>query len=146
MGFLGNLLIVPLTGCLPIPVGLAAAVWSLVSDGSLLPGQDLLQWLGTLLVEIARTVARGPGAEWHVASPPVYGMLAYYMLLGLVCWPGTPRVLRGVALVPLVLLVLLALWSPRSWQTGELRLTFLDVGQGDACVIELLDGRTVVVD
>jgi beta-lactamase superfamily II metal-dependent hydrolase len=39
-----------------------------------------------------------------------------------------------------------AWWAWNRWAPGVLRVTFLDVGQGDATVIELPDGRVLVVD
>jgi competence protein ComEC len=37
-------------------------------------------------------------------------------------------------------------WAAARWSPGVLRVTFLDVGQGDAAVAELPDGRVLVVD
>lgn len=48
----------------------------------------------------------------------------------------------------MVVLILIGwMWSPRPWSDGEtLRVTFLDVGQGDACLIELPDQATILID
>jgi competence protein ComEC len=49
----------------------------------------------------------------------------------------------GAALVAIA--VVITLW-PLLPADGRLRVTFLDVGQGDSIVIELPDGRTILVD
>src|SRR5262249_21137186 len=46
----------------------------------------------------------------------------------------------------LSLLVDAGFWVRDRWAPGVLRVTFLDVGQGDAAVVELPDGRVLVVD
>lgn len=51
-------------------------------------------------------------------------------------------------LAPIALIVLacgLVLWPPRA-PRGDLRITFLDVGQGDAAVIETPRGHTIMID
>jgi len=37
-------------------------------------------------------------------------------------------------------------WTHRLAPLGELRVTFLDVGEGDSCVVESPSGKVMVVD
>src|SRR5206468_6287320 len=70
--------------------------------------------------------------------------LLYATLAGLVLLPRRGgRVLAAVALTGLLVD---AGWWVRERSGPHLRVTFLDVGQGDAAVLELPGGRVVVVD
>jgi competence protein ComEC len=71
--------------------------------------------------------------------------LAYSLLAGAWWWPRRgARVLLAVALMAIVADV--GWWLRVRFAPGVLRLTVLDVGQGDANVVELPDGRVLVVD
>src|SRR5207245_9688591 len=67
------------------------------------------------------------------------------LLAGLLLLPR--RGARALAIVALAGLVADAAWWVRERYWAErLRVTFLDVGQGDAAVLELPGGRVLVVD
>lgn len=147
LGLLGNLLVVPLAGFILVPLGLAAAGWLLLTGATTLPAGPFFQAMGNLLVEVVSMLAGVPGAEWHVASPALWSMPTFYLALFVALWPGITKPLRAITAVAAVVLASFWLWSPRPPSDGEnLRVTFLDVGQGDACVIELPDGQTVLID
>ena len=99
----------------------------------------------------ARASRNGPlscsGAAWYVASPRLSSMMVFWgMLAGLVVkWHRPP--IRWGCITVLFAILLWWGWSPRTgWEPGTLRVTFLDVGQGDATVLELPDGQTVLID
>jgi competence protein ComEC len=136
---------VPLFGLVPVACGLLGALFApipwlstfcLQSAGvALIPGL----WLVETLAEVpglSDTVPRPNGVE--------LGLLYALLLTGLVTRPP----LRGAAGAVLlaVLVADVAWWVRERHAPGELRVTFLDVGQGDAAVAELPDGRVVVVD
>lgn len=147
LGLLANLLVVPFVGLLLVPLGLCSALWLLTAGGDSLPAAPLNQALLKLLDGAVARLAAVPGAEWHVASPSPPAVGAFYLLIAAAVLRGAGRRLRaGCGLAALFLLVWW-IWSPRPpFEEGRLRVTFLDVGQGDATVIELPDGQTVLID
>jgi competence protein ComEC len=99
------------------------------------------------LIDLVDLLGRTPGAEWHVASPLIPAIAVFYVLLYTASHPGGRRAIRATAAVFAGLILLWWVWSPRASADGEtLRVTFFDVGQGDATMIELPDRRTILID
>lgn len=147
MGMVTNLVAVPFTGIVLVPLGLAAAAWTVATEtGGLGMGwglEPLLTWM----IQGLRWCAGVPGGEWHIAAPSIPAIVLFYAGLFMA---GTGYISRRLRIVGAGVVVLLACWwlaSPRlGWDGDRWRVTFLDVGQGDSAVIELPDGQTVLID
>lgn len=150
MGLFANLLMVPFVGFIFLPISLLSAVWVIMAHGSTLPGAGVIDALGQGLISTTHALAALPGAEWFVAAPTLPMMLFFY-LLGWALMTGRPAdaapLLKGAMLVGLLCIVAWWLWSPRPFsREGQVRVTFLDVGQGDSTVIELPAGEVILID
>ena len=147
LGLFTNMVIVPVVGMLVIPVGLIAAVGVLWSGAETLPLGSVNQWVFDLFAYLIVGLSKVPGAEWHVASPNMASIVLFWCLLaGLVLFRHRSFV-RWICFTVLVVILVWWGWSPRtSWEPGLLRVSFLDVGQGDATFLELPDGQTVLID
>lgn len=142
-GVASNLVVVPLAELGVVPVGLAGCVLAalqLPGAGALL---SLAGWLAHLMARFTVGFAHVWPA-WHVPAPNAIEVVAWYAAL--------LAMLRGRRAWPLVLVCASILMSSFAWRivaratSTTVRATFLDVGQGDAAVIELPHGRVMVVD
>jgi competence protein ComEC len=147
LGLLTNVVAVPVTGILLVPIGLAAGIWQIVIGGTVLPLASLNQWFLEHFVAAVRLVSTLPGGEWHVAAPSVFTMVLFYVCLVLLWQRAGKTMLRLAAGAGVLLVLLWWAWSPRMFLDGDhFRVTFLDVGQGDSAVVELPDGQVVLID
>jgi competence protein ComEC len=151
-GLLANLPVVPLSG-LVTALGLAAGggLW-------LFPGG--LPWLtegsgvvAELLFRVAGWCAGWPGGSMTVYSPTLGMAAAYYTALALVWRAGgggsvrARRAAAGLALLAALALVGQVAWRLESAGAREgVRATVLDVGQGEAILLELPGPSRLLLD
>ena len=147
LGLFTNMVIVPSVGILVIPLGLLSGIVVLFSGEETLPFSSINQWILDFFAQVILHLSQVPGAEWYVASPSISSMFLFWgMLAGLVLLKDRP-IFRWTCATILVAILAWWAWSPRTaWAPGSLRVTFLDVGQGDATFLELPDGETVLID
>jgi competence protein ComEC len=113
-----------------------------------------LTLLSHLLLELVRSWSVMPAVSLSMPSWPLWVCALYYaVLFGWAALPREPSPFfhakqRARLLLALVAIAAWLVWAPvvlRGAGTG-LRATFLDVGQGDSCLLELPGGPVVLVD
>ncbi len=145
IGLLTNPILVPLAGTPATVLGLAGAAASLVSESCARAAFSLAYWPLASIRLGAAAAAAMPMASIRVPTPTLVELAIAYALLSLP-WI-VPRRRPVVAAIALSVLALdAAWWVHERWLDSHVRVRFLDVGQGDAAVVELPGGEVVIVD
>jgi competence protein ComEC len=146
-GFLSNPVIVPLVGFVVVPLGLLIAFLSVTLPVAAPPFVWLEEQLVSLTIWLVRLFANLPLANISVPAPDhieiavLYGLfLALLLVRKHRCAP--------IALTVMATLLVAdgAYWWRQRWNRRELRITHLNVGQGDAAVVELPGSKVLVID
>jgi competence protein ComEC len=142
-GVLANLLAVPVGECAALPLCLVHALlpwWPAAEQGCAVAASGALV--------LVRAVARGfavPALSADVPQPTSWQLVVVAVALG--AFVLRVRVRMMLAAGSVAALLLLELGARRAGAPrGVLRATFLDVGQGDAAIVDLPDGEAFVVD
>jgi competence protein ComEC len=145
IGVVANLAVVPLAGVATM-LGMLALLLELLSAALAGLLFETL-WLVLLALRVAvRVAAAVPGAMVHLPAPAAAAVVAWYAALLLVPAAGASARARTVAGVLLVIVAGTSIWPWLRPTEGMLRVTFLDVGQGDAVLVEPPDGPRLLVD
>jgi len=145
-GVIANPVTIPIFGSVVVVLGLLGAV---VEPLAPTPAALLFRIAGAVLrpgIWMVYGLARPRWAALDVPIPTLLELaLLYAALAALLLLPRRgARLLLAVALAGL--LADAAWWAHERFGARALRVTFLDVGQGDAAVVELPGGRVIVVD
>jgi competence protein ComEC len=143
-GVVANLLAVPVGESIALPVCLAHAVlapWPAAARGAAL--------VATGALRVVRAIARAfaaPALVAHVPSPTAWQIAV--LAVAAAALLASTRGGRGpIALAALAAILVLEGGARRAGAPkGELRVTFLDVGQGDAALVDLPDGSAAILD
>lgn len=118
---------------------LPAAEWAgtLLTRGLFLPAVGVLGFFDFFLEHMRQL----PGAVWTAGCPTFWKMGILYLLEGLLLCIWYRRRWR----LGLRALLLMGLWFVLA-PSGPLRVTMLDVGQGDSILLQLPGGENVLID
>ncbi|MBW3613266.1 MAG: DNA internalization-related competence protein ComEC/Rec2 [Chloroflexi bacterium] len=171
---LANVLVVPIVPLVMLFTAVAAVLGVVAEAAGASPIGDALSWLAggpawlllRAMIGVGAVAAAVPGAAIEVKVPPPLAA-AWLPVLGLAWWAlredepadrrtvpdeamsgalaGLAAVLRPRVAFAAMLALLLAI-TLASQPDGQLHVTVLDVGQGDAILVETPGGSTVLVD
>ncbi len=148
-----NFHVVTLLGILLSPLAVFAAGITVIAGLLSLPisllGLDVpfLHFAGTLvqgMVNVAAWCNQVPLAWRRVATPGVLSMALYYVLCLFIPYLTKKKLPRTSLLTCLALALFFMTVSVHS--TGNLKVTYLDVGQGTAIVIETPGNQQILID
>lgn len=142
---LANLVVVPLLGMVTVGLGLVGTAAVAVAPAAAPP---LFAVVG-VAIRIADAATAGLAAlPWAALRVPTPSLLELGLLYGGLAGLLLPRGWRAAAvgLCACGLAVDAAAWAVERTAAGELRVTFVSVGQGDCTVIEFPGARVWVVD
>lgn len=147
VGLFANLVIIPMAGFLIIPLGLISSVLVLIFDLDYLP----LAWFNqhglAIFDGLVQRFSGLPAAEFHLPAPSIVFIIVFYLLLFFLFWTKKVRTALSLAGVLGFAFVLLIIWGllPR-FPDQALRISYLDVGQGDSALVEFPQGQVMVID
>jgi competence protein ComEC len=145
IGVAANLLVVPLAGP-ATTLGMLTLLIHLANEAAAGLLFSALWLLLTALRLVVWAAAAVPGAMVHLPAPSGAAIVAWYGALILVPYLATRVWTRVAASALVAAATALSLWPWVNPGDGRLRVTFLDVGQGDASLVELPEGPRILID
>jgi len=146
-GLIANPVIVPLVGFLVVPLGLAIGFCAVAVPGAALPLVWIVEKLASLTDWLVQWLARLPLANMSVPAPNPLEVFVLYVFLMVLLALRRRWQLRIALCVGLALLAAdVGYWRWERGRRRDLRITHLNVGQGDAAVVELPGGKVLLID
>jgi len=105
-----------------------------------------LKLMTSLLLFLSASSGVSPLLSFRIPDPPPFVILAYYAFLGGLLLPAKLRGKKIILASGLVLASILMVIRPAPAPCGRLRMTVLDVGQGDAILVEFPGRMIMLVD
>ncbi len=145
-GFLSNLIVVPLVGLI-VPLGLITSLAVLISAplGSLLAA--LASSLSSLAIWMVHLFALLPHASRYLVTPTLLEIGLCYLLI---LYLTNIRRIKRLGAISILLFAAIAAdisyWYVQTRLINTLRVTFIDVGQGDSILVEFPRGKRMLVD
>ena len=139
---LGNLVVVPVSFVI-ILASTLSCVFSLIEPAARFFGYVADLTTGGM-IEFTRRLAQMPLAYVDsIYVSPLFLLFYVFVIIILVEWRRAP-VARRFALIASLVVLNIGVWQ-KAWAAGShLRVTFFDVGQGDAALVEFPAGRMLV--
>jgi competence protein ComEC len=155
IGFVANMILIPLVGSLVVILELAAIFCYPI----LVTPASLLMWLAGFVLEkslyLIHLFAMVPFSSLKTVTPSYLEMVAYYALaMAVIVLMGrgesSPEFRKKMAALAALAMVIMgidaAYWIQHRFLHRDLRITYLDVGQGNSALIEFPKGKCMLID
>jgi competence protein ComEC len=147
-GLLLNLVAIPAMAVVQF-AGLAACGLALVWVPAASAAADVAHVATVVLLGSSAALDLAPWLSWRVPPSSLWWTAAYYVALTATLWVVRPWWRQGAIAAACVLLLVIVsapLVPLRRPAPGWLRVSVLDVGQGDAILVQTPNGRALLVD
>jgi competence protein ComEC len=144
-----NLIITPVIGFVILPLSLVSSFVFLASG--IFPFSSFIDAVTVLVLDVIRHIAQWSFVDIKIpAFPPILLAMFY---LGIIVYliieqrAESKEQIRPIALLITISVVPIVIYACiKIFEHKGIKITYLDVGQGDSAVVELPDKRTLVID
>ncbi|MBI5050831.1 MAG: DNA internalization-related competence protein ComEC/Rec2 [Nitrospirae bacterium] len=135
-----NLIITPLVCFIILPFGFFTVFFALLFNMDFMPLSYLTDSVTRFALKLIKIASQIPHSNLHLHKPSIIVVILFFFSFAFAIKSKSKW-----KLLPFVLVLCIYLMVP-FFSDDDIRITFLDVGQGDASVIHLPDKRIMLID
>jgi len=142
-----NISVVPILGLWVLPLGLLSAVMLPISPQAAEIFLHAGAWGLNFMMEMIRFWSSFSWSSVWVITPNIFEIMIFYLLIFFIFflrrWSWAKA---GVLVITIFILADIGFWTHRVCFNKDLKVTFLDVGQGNSALVEFPDGKKMLID